>query len=83
MLLTAELEHQAKVHHQVAISAADAAKSGDQAIPKNDIDSSTLRFNRRLIAECIGHLLVAADHGPAAFEREYAGCMKDCKRSAA
>ena len=75
MLLTAELEHQAKVHHQAAINAADAASRSDKAVPKNSIDSSTIRFNGRLIAECVGHLLIAAAHGHAALEREYADCM--------
>ena len=77
MLLTAELEHQAKVHHQAAISAADAANRADQAVSKNGIDSSTILFNRRLIAECVGHLLIATAHGPDAFEKEYADCMNE------
>ena len=77
MLLTAELEHQTKIHHHVAISAADAASRADQAVPKNSINSSTIRFNRRLISECVGHLLIAAAHGPDAFEKEYANCMNE------
>ena len=52
MLLTAELEHQEKIHHQVAINAADAIRE-DRVVAKNGIESSTIRFNRRLIAECV------------------------------
>ena len=77
MLLTAELKHQTKVHHQVAINAADADNRADQAAPKNGINSSTIRFNRRLVAECVGHLLIAAAQGPDSFKKEYADCMKE------
>ena len=77
MLLTAELEHQEKIHHQVAIRAADAVTSEDRVVAKNGIESSTIRFNRRLIAECVGHLLIAVAQGPAAYEKEYANCMNE------
>ena len=77
MLLTAELEHHAKVHHQVAIRAADAALSEDKIVAKNGIESSSIRFNRRIIVEYVGHLLIAVAQGPDAFEREYANCMDE------
>jgi len=77
MLLTAELEHQAKVHHQTAIIAADVAISADQPAASNGVASSAIRFNRRLIAECVGHLLIAAAQGTAAFDAEYAHCMDE------
>ena len=76
MLLTAELEHQEKIHHQVAINAADAIKE-DRVVAKNGIESSTIRFNRRLIAECVGHLLIAVAQGPDANKKEYANCMNE------
>ena len=75
MLLTAELEHQAEVHHQVAIRAADLAISENRVVAKNGIESSTIRFNSRLIAECVGHLLIAVAQGPAAYGKEYFNCM--------
>ena len=77
MLLTAELEHQAKVHHQAAIANAGATIAADQPVVSNGVNSSAIRFNRRLIAECVGHLLIAATHGDAAFNAEYANCMHE------
>lgn len=77
MLLTAELEHQAKVHHQVAIRAADVAISDNRMVSKNGIESSTIRFNRRLLAECVGYLLIAVAQGPVAYDKEYANCMNE------
>ena len=77
MLLTAELEHQAKIYHQEAIIADDAAISADQAVAHNGIKSSAIRFNRRLIAECVGHLLIAAAQGTSVFDGEYASCMNE------
>jgi hypothetical protein len=84
MLLTAELEHQAKVHHHAAITAANAAAAAakatittEQPIVRNHVNSSAIRFNRRLIAECVGHLLIAATHGSAAFDAEYTNCMHE------
>jgi hypothetical protein len=76
MLLTAELEHQAKVHHQAEIAAAEAAITTERPVVSNGVEVSPIRFNRRLIAECVGHLLIAATHGPIAFEKEYAECMR-------
>jgi hypothetical protein len=65
MLLTAELEHQARVHHAVAM--AETAAGGTE--------EPEIRFNRRQIAECVGHLLVAAANGPASVDAEYTDCL--------
>ncbi len=84
MLLTAELEHQANVHHHAAITAANAAITAanaatttGQPLVSNQPHSSMIRFNRRLIAECVGHLLIAATRGKAAFDAEYTNCMHE------
>lgn len=65
MLLTAEVEHQARIHHAVAMKKA----------PAGGAEEPEIRFNRRQIAECVGHLLIAASNGTAAIEREYTNCL--------
>lgn len=65
MLLTAELEHQARVHHATAMRSA----------PEGGVEEPEIRFNRRQIAECVGHLMVASAGGNAAVAAEYATCM--------
>lgn len=79
MLLTAELEHQTKIHHETAIAEANAnaALATEADASNSGITSSVIRFNRRLIAECVGHLLIAAAHGTAAFDAEFFACMHE------
>ena len=67
MLLTAELEHQARVHHAVAL----------KETPAGGTEEPEIRFNRRQIAECVGHLLIAAANGTAAIDKEYTDCLAD------
>lgn len=66
MLLTAELEHQARIYHEVAM----------KEIPAGGVEEPDIRFNRKLISECVGYLLIAAASGPKAVEAEYIRCMK-------
>ena len=66
MVLTAELEHQARIYHDVAI----------KEIPAGVAEEPEIRFNRRLITECVGYLLIAAAFGTQAIESEYVRCMK-------
>lgn len=70
MLLSAELEHQARVHHEVAM----------KEVPAGGVKEPEIRFNRRQIADCVGHLLIAAATGGAAVEDEFRQCMKDLWR---
>jgi len=66
MVLTAELEHQARMHHDVEM----------KKIPAGVAEEPEYRFNRKLIAECVGYLLIAAASGARAVEAEYIRCMK-------
>lgn len=65
MLLTAELEHQARVHHNVQT----------KEHPKGAAEEPEIRFNRKQIGECIGYLLIAAAKGPDELLAEYTYCM--------
>jgi hypothetical protein len=65
MLLSAELEHQAR-----AVHAAEMAEA-------KDTDHGEIRFNRKVIAESVAHLLAAAVNGPAAIQAEYDYCIKE------
>jgi Transposase DDE domain len=88
MLLSAELEHQAHTHHQTNLSISTAtpttpptsqhastAKTTSES-PTSAIQTPPIRFNRRVIAECIGYLLIAAAQGNEEFEREYQESMR-------
>jgi len=66
MVLTAELEHQARMYHDVAM----------KEIPAGVVQEPNIRFNRKLIAECVGYLLIAAAVGSKSVEAEYIRCMK-------
>jgi hypothetical protein len=66
MMLSAELEHQARVHHEVAM----------KEVPAGGVEIPEIRFNRRQIAECVANLLIAAAAGAKAIETEYDTCMK-------
>ena len=65
MLLSAELEHQAR-----AVHASEIAES-------KDADNGEIRFNRKVIAESVAHLLTAAANGKAAVDAEFEYCMKE------
>ena len=65
MLLSAELEHQAR-----AVHATEMAKA-------QDADLGEIRFNRKVIAESVAHLLTAAAKGTTAVQAEYEYCMKE------
>lgn len=67
MLLSAELEAVAREHYNLEVE-------GDpEAAPAEPV----FRFNRKQIAECVGHLLVAGAQGEEAFEMEFKQCMRD------
>jgi hypothetical protein len=68
MLLTAELEHQAKTKHAEEMTKEEAKAP------------STIRFNRKIIAESVVYLMIASANGPAAVQEEYDRCMKEIWR---
>lgn len=70
MLLTAELEAQARSYHQVEMVES----------PAGDVSEPEYRFNRKQIAETVGYLLAAAAKGPDAVKEEFEYCMKQLWR---
>ena len=70
LLLTAEVEAQARAYHTVAT----VERSPD------GVQEPEYRFNRKQIAECVGYLLAAAAKGPEAVEKEFEYCMKQLWR---
>ena len=81
MLLSAELEHQARVYHQVEMRTAQAQtiSESEQADPLSSkaIAIPEIRFNRKLIAECVAYLLIAAANGTEAYDKEYEHSMSE------
>jgi len=70
MLLSAELEAQARVHHGIAES--ETSSDGPR--------EPEVRFNRKQIAESVGYLLAASVDGQEAVKREFEYCMKQLWR---
>lgn len=66
LLLVGEMEAQARLYHECP---AVAGQDSEVAEP-------IYRFNRRQMAEYVGHLLVAATEGQAALQKEFDACMK-------
>jgi Transposase DDE domain/Insertion element 4 transposase N-terminal len=77
MLLSAELEHQARAHHAALLATATVPADPHPDDQAQILEVPTIRFNRKLIVECVGHLLIAAAKGPEAFEQEYEYCMRE------
>lgn len=65
MVLTAEMEHQAKIVHAKEILVDEAEKGSD------------IRFNRKIIAESVMYIMIASAKGPAAIQEEYDRCMQE------
>ena len=65
MVLTAEMDHQAKKVHASGIMIEEVEKG------------SEIRFNRKVIAESVVYLMVASANGPAAIREEYDRCMRE------
>ena len=63
MILSAELDHQAKVEHREELS------------NQTSETKSEIRFNRKVIAESVVYLMIASVHGPDAIQEEYDRCM--------
>jgi hypothetical protein len=70
MLLTAELEAQARGYHD--IQSKETSPDGPR--------EPEYRFNRKQIAVSVGYILAAAVDGPEAVAAEYAYCMKQLWR---
>ncbi|MDA3962498.1 MAG: IS4 family transposase [Planctomycetota bacterium] len=70
MLLTAELEAQARHYHAVPYRESEAGTAREPEY----------RFNRKQIAETVGHLLAAAADGSDAVRAEFIYCMKQLWR---
>ena len=66
MLLTGEMEAQARGYHQVDLVETSTG----------DIKEPEYRFNRKIIASTVAYLLVAAAEGPDAIKAEFEYCMK-------
>lgn len=66
MLLTAEMEAQARGYHEVAM----------QDLHKDGVHEPEYRFNRKIIAKTVACLLAAAAKSPEALIEEYNYCMK-------
>jgi hypothetical protein len=66
MVLTAELEHQARKYHNVEMKEISAGL----------VEEPEIRFNLRLNAKCVGYLLIAAAAGAKVVEVEFIPCMK-------
>jgi hypothetical protein len=65
MVLTAEMEHQAKELHSREILK-EATEKGAE-----------IRFNRKVIAESVVYLMIASARGPTAIQEEYDRCMQE------